>query len=87
MSDEILGYSIGRLSIQPGDILVVKYQGRVRAETASFIKERCQACMGDIPVMVIGDDIDIAILTKAEINGRIETGREPPKRIIDLPAA
>lgn len=88
MSSEITEYAIGRISLKAGDVLVVKYHniGAVKQEWVDRLREFMNKAIGDTPVIVIGDDIDLAVLTKDEIDARAEPVRLAPKRIVELPA-
>lgn len=87
MSDEILGYAIARLSLSPGDVLVVKchHWRTIKPEWAAKMKEQAKNIIGDIPLMIIGSDVDLAVLTKPEIEAHIKDVRMIPDRIIELP--
>lgn len=85
MSDEIPGYAIAKLSLAPGDILVVKCNLILTAKQIYDVRSRLQSIVGDIPALVISSDIDLAVLTRSEIESRVESSRSAPERIIDLP--
>lgn len=74
MNNEIPKYAIGRLSFQPGDVLVVKYNnyGPITAEQVARVKGIINREAGNIPVIVLGSDVDLAVLTKGEIEQRSE---------------
>lgn len=91
MSDNVqceIEYRIGRLDLRLGDILVVKsHEWPVSQENAEIMRASLRERLGDIPILVIGPDIDLAVLTRAELEARANPDRRAPERIMELPAA
>ena len=67
MTDAI-EFKIAKLQLGPRDVLVVKSAYHIPMETVTRIRSTIQADAGiDNQILVIGPDIDLAVLTRSEI--------------------
>jgi protein involved in polysaccharide export with SLBB domain len=66
-----LEYRIAKLRLEPGDVLIVKVDQHLTLEMTIGAAQAMKDIVGqDVPVMVIDRDIDVSLLTKAEIAER-----------------
>lgn len=66
-----LEFRIAKVRISPGDILVVKAKGKLSVESCRRIHDKASEKLPpDVKVIVIDTDVDLAILTRAEIEAR-----------------
>ena len=77
MADD-LEYRIAKLDLGPDDVLVVKYHGEITIGSVRSINDTAQACAPGVRVLFIGDDLDLSVLTRDEINAR--AGDVPSRR-------
>ena len=56
-------YKIGRLQVRPGDILVVKINGRASKAVIDRVSEAFRQKLPNVEALVIDDDIDLSILS------------------------
>jgi hypothetical protein len=67
-----LEYGIGRLRLEPGDVLVIKIAGGISTELVARFRAEAKHVLGeDTKVLVLGDRVDLSILTKAEIEAKV----------------
>lgn len=67
---ENLEFRIAKLSLDPGDVLVVKVDKIITAEVAAMIKKQVFEATGNRRVLVLDKNIDLAVLTSSEIEAR-----------------
>lgn len=67
---ENLEFRIAKLSLNPGDILVVKINKIISVEMAQVVKKTVLEATGHRKIMVIDGDTDLAVLTSSEIEAR-----------------
>lgn len=63
-------YKVGKLHLEPGDILVLKINTRMINEAhMERIRENAKMLFGDHAnkIMVLDENVDISVLTRAEI--------------------
>ena len=66
-----LEYRIAKLSVSPGDVLVVKVDRPITNESGASIRDSVASYLPTgARVLVLGDAIDLSVLTKAEIDAR-----------------
>lgn len=65
-----LEFRIARLELRPGDILVAKAKIRLSVEQAERLRTILEPFVGERKVMVLDDSVDIAVLTREEIEAR-----------------
>lgn len=73
MPDEVNYFSIAKLQLAPGDILVVRVRGHVSLDT----RARAQAAWSPllprtVKMLIIDDTIDLEVLTKADIEAKAQ---------------
>lgn len=75
--DEIeFRYRVGRLQLTPGDVLVVKVDHPISPEAAARIRQYVDdATPSGTRTIVIDASIDLSVLTKTEIDERVNTGQ------------
>lgn len=66
-----LTYSIAKLALEPGDVLVVRAKDPPNQAATAMIN---RLVPGGVRVLFIPPDVDLSVLTKADIEARIETG-------------
>lgn len=72
MPDEVSYFSIAKLAISPGDVLVVKVRGIVSPSIAARAHDLWKGFLPpQTKMLVIDDTIDLSILTKAEIEEKV----------------
>lgn len=70
MSDD-LEYRIGKLRLEPGDVLVVKVNERLTHEAAYRVRRQMETfVVGSNKILVIDPSCDLSVLTAAEIASR-----------------
>lgn len=55
---------VQRLSLQPGDRLIVKIQRRIRPQDAEFIKSRVRAVLelpDDVPILILDEGMTVSV--------------------------
>lgn len=63
---------IARLRLEPGDVLVLKATERLPHETARCLGDQARQIVGaDVRVMVLDSQLDLSVLTKAEIEAKV----------------
>lgn len=68
---EDLEYRVGKLSMAPGDVLVVKLGRTVNVEEAQRVRRYVGKAVGEgVPVLIIDGNVDLSVLTKAEIEAK-----------------
>lgn len=66
-----LEFKIAHMPLAPGDVLVVKVKGLITQEQGRRIELQARDKLPpDIKVIVIDQSIDLAVLTRAEIEAR-----------------
>jgi superfamily I DNA and RNA helicase len=71
---KIIGaFEIAKLRLEPDDILVVKVDRPLSKETTDRIRKHLTGLLPQgIKTMIIERGVDLAVLTKSEIDGRTE---------------
>lgn len=71
---KIIGaFEIAKLRLEPDDILVVKVDRPLSKEATDRIRKHLAGLLpGGIKTMIIERGVDLAVLTKAEIEGRTD---------------
>jgi len=65
-------FRIGRLDLRPGDVLVVKCSGVLSTEMAGRVARIMRERLPTTPIIIIDRQIDLAVLTKEEIEARAD---------------
>jgi hypothetical protein len=60
-------FSIAKLSLAPGDILVVKVHQRIAQETFNRISDYFSQQAPGHRVLILDRDLDLSVLTKADV--------------------
>jgi hypothetical protein len=72
---EGIEYQVAKLALAPGDALVVKLDMIPTPAQADLVRARLGAVLGEgVPVLVLGRDVDLSVLTRAEIEARAGGG-------------
>lgn len=65
-------YEIAQLRMAPGDVLVIKVHAVISTEVANKIRDQItQQIPGKAPVILIDKNVDLSILTAADIQKRV----------------
>lgn len=68
---ELVEFQIAKLKVESGDLLVLKFNGRMTDEIAMKIKAIAKANLPDgVKTMVIDQSLDLSVLTFEEIESR-----------------
>ncbi len=67
MSTEDFEYRIGKLSLEPDDILVVKLTSSIPYDAMGRLGERLREMLPSRKVLVLDPNVDLSVLTAAEI--------------------
>jgi len=68
-----LDFRIGKLSLAPGDALVVKVDHPLSEKMAAAIRSHLDPHLPEgVKALILGREIDLAVLTKADIDARTE---------------
>ncbi len=57
--------SVNRLTVQPEDIVVLKYKGHMDYDSMVRLREQFNSKFPGLKVMVIDQDLDISVIRKA----------------------
>jgi hypothetical protein len=72
MSDmESVRFEIARLDLRPGDILVLRFQDRLRPEAIEHIRLTMKDVAGDHRCLVLENGAELAVLTAAELKDKL----------------
>jgi hypothetical protein len=71
MSEDDVAYRIGKLELRRGDVLVIKVASEITAEHASRMRDEFKKHVGAEKMIVLGPGIDLAVLTKSELQQRL----------------
>lgn len=63
-------FKIARLDLRPGDILVIRCKQHLPMETIARMRAAFLPVTKDHKIMVLDGDMDLAVLTAAEIEAR-----------------
>lgn len=67
-------FQVARLRVEPGDVVVVKVHAVISQDIASNIRRTISTQLPpDTPMIVIDKNVDLAVLTKADIEQRLES--------------
>ncbi|CAO3446639.1 hypothetical protein [Azospirillum argentinense] len=65
-----LEYRIGKLSLTPGDALVVKFGRTVTVEEAQRAIKGVKAAVGEaVPVLILDSSAELSVMSKSDIAG------------------
>lgn len=67
-----LTFSIAKLDLKDGDILVVRFPGQITHETACRIQEHLKGLLNGRKAFILDSGGDLTVLTGAEIKRRLE---------------
>jgi hypothetical protein len=74
MSDmESVRFEIARLDLRPGDILVLRFQDRLRPEAIENIRRTMKDVVGDHRCLILENGAELAVLTAAELEDKLAT--------------
>lgn len=65
-----LEFQIAKLQLAPGDILVAKFGQGLTFEAAQAVREQFCGAVPGHRVLIIDCDLDLSVLTRAEIESR-----------------
>lgn len=72
MSPPVPAYEIAKLRMEPGDVLVIKVHAVLTADVAKKIRDQiANQIPGKAPVILIDKNVDLSLLTRAEIEQRV----------------
>lgn len=71
VTDETPVFQIGRLSIKPGDVLVIRLEHVPHVERFAQIRDAFHYHFPNTPMMMIDKSIDLTVLTREEIEARV----------------
>lgn len=72
MNITAISVEIAKLQLAPGDVLVVRGKGHIDGELAIRLRETLEAILPPgVKAMLIGDDVDLTVLTRVEIETRV----------------
>lgn len=83
---EDLQFTIGRLELNDGDILVVKYPiSNTTRSQITYMSNFFKEFVPNIKVLMVPNDLELVVISQEEADKLVP--RKPPKRIIpaDLP--
>ena len=65
-------FEVARLRVEPGDVVVVKVHAVISPEVAGRLREQISTQLPPkTPMIVIDKNVDLMVITKAEIEKRI----------------
>lgn len=71
MTNEAFEYSIAKLSLNRGDIAVLKFDRTLSSNEAANIHARLKPILNGIPVLLLDHTVDLSLLTAEEIAKRV----------------
>jgi hypothetical protein len=73
MFDDDFEFRITKLKLEAGDVLVVKVDHILSEEQAQYLSDKVARIFGpQFKVLVIGKDVELSVLTMAEIEARTQ---------------
>lgn len=66
-----LEYRIAKLSLEAGDVLVVKINHTISAEIGGKIRESFERVVRGNRVLILDNSMELSVLTKADIEQRV----------------
>lgn len=64
--ESIEGMEVRLLRLEPGDRIGVHMKRRVTVEQAEAIKEQIREVFGDLPIAILGPDLDMFVIREVE---------------------